>query len=1163
MSHFFRTRPVEDSRFRDSMSGYKSNRNRFERLECNLTSDYTGLPKPECISEEQQPLHYTAQKIGTCGSSEDCSVQSCNSTVTIDQPPHVDHNRNEMLPQSSIIPISNVVNFNGCLSNSVRGATTQRARDVYGKHYQIFSDPVKEKFSRSNLVMMNMSPEIDRGSGCTPMSNSFGFEMKRSKSRKYNVHSHGLKYTLNRKKIGNNHVVGDDIEASRSYIPVKCREQKMKTIYLDLFQGYSWSPMPHNTVELTDRDITEKQFSSEQDKCDVTEDQRHTNALITNELWGAYPNKAEGRSCTSRYEALNNHWNYNTTVQKGQSHGWTESDRISSFKGQAKDKQQRGFNCKKSLGGGMGKKKEDIRIGQKSKTRWNEELANEHENGEDVKSYTVDKHQQILAPYVSRCKFVHSACQQQIQSSECSGDAFIAQQEEEVLAELSRSQGTPRRGGLAINSNWQSTGVKDKPSELMSALLTKEPALFDEAVRRILMVGISDHKLQRFLAKSMVDKRPWHSLPVGMLSELCRQMEAAAAVNKGAAHAIASVIKNSTSEALPGDQPVSRPRHDAAVGLISNAKKRIMLGEADETAADATEVNAINSVGDTGKTGLGDRMPEKDMVIKDNVFTQIMTSDKLSCKLKQFMNEEPKCHIPGVREGSEHSKDEYIVQPIESNNLNITQSEKLNHPESFVPNDSFDDEVWDSAEKSPMVGGNEQVFQSDSMRKKLMSQETELNYHSEQCYLEDFSTSSFKGFQYEEDSNANLIQTSHVREDRKLKAKERVSNEECTNKLFVLTNDRGVEEKFNVPKRYEVLKIIGQGAYATVVEAFDHKHGKIVAIKKNRNVFCNRINAIRMLRELQLLARTWHRDVIKLLAALCPSFNNIETFRDVYLIMPRLDVSLDRVISAMELPLGHVKYLLYQLLRGLHYLHSAGIIHRDLKTANILINEDRAELKIADFGLSRVVEEAGREELTQYIFTRWYRAPQIICGIKAYKYEVDVWAVGCIFGEMLLQKPIFPGHSSLDQMKTIFEVLGTPPIEELTWVRDRRLKNWLHNLGNCEGKGTFDKKFAKIDNSDCKALLRKLLEINPNERIKVWKALEHPFLEDIREIETETKAPKRVVIGTRASAVTGSDDSGDEKDLSILSCRHLIYQELKCLKKIKRKTRKLHKGIKT
>merc|ERR1719285_111903 len=580
-------------------------------------------------------------------------------------------------------------------------------------------------------------------------------------------------------------------------------------------------------------------------------------------------------------------------------------------------------------------------------------------------------------------------------------------------------------------------------------------------------------------------------------------------------------------------------------------------------AVDETEVNAVNSAVNTGKPALVDSVPETGMAIKDNVFTQIMTSDKLASEPKQFMNEEPKCHIAGVREGSEHSKNEYIVQQIESNKLNMIQSEKSSHPESFG---TFDDEVWDSAEKSPMVGGNEQVFQTDSMRKKVMSQENELNYHSEQCYLEDFSTSSFKGCQYEEDNNANLIQTnreSAVREDRKLKAKERVSNEECTNKLFVLTNDRGVEEKFNVPKRYEVLKIIGQGAYATVVEAFDHKHGKIVAIKKNRNVFCNRINAIRMLRELQLLARTWHRDVIKLLAALCPSFNNIETFRDVYLIMPRLNVSLDRVISVMELPLGHVKYLLYQLLRGLHYLHSAGIIHRDLKTANILINEERAELKIADFGLSRVVEEAGREELTQYIFTRWYRAPQIICGFKAYKYEVDVWAVGCIFGEMLLQKPLFPGHSSLDQMKTIFEVLGTPPLEELTWVRDRRLKNWLHNLGECGGKGTFDDKFAKIMDDDCKALLRNLLRINPNQRITVEEALEHPFLEDTREVETETKAPKRVVIGSRASAVTGSDDSGDEKDLSILSCRHLIYQELKCLKKIKRKTRRLHKGMKT
>jgi len=511
-------------------------------------------------------------------------------------------------------------------------------------------------------------------------------------------------------------------------------------------------------------------------------------------------------------------------------------------------------------------------------------------------------------------------------------------------------------------------------------------------------------------------------------------------------------------------------------------------------------------------------------------------------------------------------KQQIMKQEIEYDKLKSAQNEKISRPETFVQTGSFDNEVWGSVEKSPMQG-NEQVYATDIMGNNSVCKESEESYLSEQCLHEDFSTSSFQGGKRA--NNANLIKTNRpslAKDDKYRKTPQRVSNEsnkDCSNKLFTLTNDRGVEEKFNLPKRYEVLKIIGQGAYATVVEAYDHKHGKIVAIKKNRNVFCNRINAIRMLRELQLLARTWHRDVIKLTAALCPSFSNIETFRDVYLIMPKLDVSLDRVINAMKLPIGHVKYLLYQLLRGLLYLHSAGIIHRDLKTANILINEERAELKIADFGLSRVVEEAGREELTQYIFTRWYRAPQIICGIKAYKYEVDVWAVGCIFGEMLLQKPVFPGHSSLDQMKTIFEVMGTPPLEELTWVRDRRLKNWLHNLGKCGGKGTFDEKFAEIDDDNCKNLQRRLLKINPNQRISVEEALEDPFLADTREVKTETKAPKRVVIGSLASAVTGSDDSGDEKDLSILSCRHLIYQELKCLKKIKRKTRRLHKGMKT
>merc|ERR1719320_1035423 len=511
-------------------------------------------------------------------------------------------------------------------------------------------------------------------------------------------------------------------------------------------------------------------------------------------------------------------------------------------------------------------------------------------------------------------------------------------------------------------------------------------------------------------------------------------------------------------------------------------------------------------------------------------------------------------------------KQQIMKQEIEYDKLKSAQNEKISRPETFVQTGSFDNEVWGSVEKSPMQG-NEQVYATDIMGNNSVCKESEECYLSEQCLHEDFSTSSFQGGKRA--NNANLIKTNRpslAKDDKYRKTPQRVSNEsnkDCLNKLFTLTNDRGVEEKFNLPKRYEVLKIIGHGAYATVVEAFDHKHGKIVAIKKNRNVFCNRINAIRMLRELQLLARTWHRDVIKLLAALCPSFNNIETFRDVYLIMPRMDVSLDKVINAMKLPIGHVKYLLYQLLRGLLYLHSAGIINRDLKTANILINEERAELKIADFGLSRVVGEFSQEKLTQYIFTRWYRAPQIICGIEVYKYEVDLWAVGCIFGEMLLQKPVFPGDSSMNQIKRIFEVMGTPALNELSWVKDRKFRKWIRNLGKFGEKGTFDEKFATTDDDDCKALLKHLLEIDPNRRITVEEALNHPFLEDTRDVETETKAPRKVVIGTGVSSITGSNDAGDESNLSILSCRHLIYQELKCLKRIKRETRKVHKGVKT
>lgn len=136
--------------------------------------------------------------------------------------------------------------------------------------------------------------------------------------------------------------------------------------------------------------------------------------------------------------------------------------------------------------------------------------------------------------------------------------------------------------------------------------------------------------------------------------------------------------------------------------------------------------------------------------------------------------------------------------------------------------------------------------------------------------------------------------------------------------------------------------------------------------------------------------------------------------------------------SDQELTIDHIRFFMYQLLRGMKYVHSAGILHRDLKPKNLLVNSN-CDLKICDFGLSRAdipeLYEAGA--MTDYIATRWYRAPEILLGSENYNTSVDMWAIGCIFAELLTRKPFLPGTDSENQLKKIVEMIGSPDKETI------------------------------------------------------------------------------------------------------------------------------------
>nr|KAF6363218.1 mitogen-activated protein kinase 14 [Pipistrellus kuhlii] len=230
---------------------------------------------------------------------------------------------------------------------------------------------------------------------------------------------------------------------------------------------------------------------------------------------------------------------------------------------------------------------------------------------------------------------------------------------------------------------------------------------------------------------------------------------------------------------------------------------------------------------------------------------------------------------------------------------------------------------------------------------------------------------------------------------------------------------------WEVPERYQNLSPVGSGAYGSVCSAFDTKTGLRVAVKKLSRPFQSIIHAKRTYRELRLLKHMKHENVIGLLDVFTPA-RSLEEFNDVYLVTHLMGADLNNIVKCQKLTDDHVQFLIYQILRGLKYIHSADIIHRDLKPSNLAVNED-CELKILDFGLARHTDD----EMTGYVATRWYRAPEIMLNWMHYNQTVDIWSVGCIMAELLTGRTLFPGTDHIDQLKLILRLVGTPGAELL------------------------------------------------------------------------------------------------------------------------------------
>jgi serine/threonine protein kinase len=299
------------------------------------------------------------------------------------------------------------------------------------------------------------------------------------------------------------------------------------------------------------------------------------------------------------------------------------------------------------------------------------------------------------------------------------------------------------------------------------------------------------------------------------------------------------------------------------------------------------------------------------------------------------------------------------------------------------------------------------------------------------------------------------------------------------------------QQTFEIPKHYTLLKVLGFGAYGIVCSCLDERNGEKVAIKKCKDVFRDLEDGKRVLRELSLMRFFKNHENLLPILDILPPLDGYR-FKDVYLVMPLMDVDLNVVLRSRQvLEENHYQYFVYQMLRGLKYLHSAGVAHRDLKPANLVTNIT-CELRICDFGLSRGIEE---KDLTGYVVTRWYRPPELLLGSEQYDTSVDIWSVGCIFAEMYNRRPLFPGKTTLDEIRILCEAFGKPPLDT---VKDEAAVEMIKSLPDAPPI-PFSRLVPKLTNPEGIDFLSKMLQTDPKKRWNAEQLLAHPFLAHVHD----------------------------------------------------------------
>ena len=336
--------------------------------------------------------------------------------------------------------------------------------------------------------------------------------------------------------------------------------------------------------------------------------------------------------------------------------------------------------------------------------------------------------------------------------------------------------------------------------------------------------------------------------------------------------------------------------------------------------------------------------------------------------------------------------------------------------------------------------------------------------------------------------------------------------------------------------RYKLIKKIGKGSYGSVAEYLDTHTKQSVAIKKLQEI--NEISdAKRVLREIMILKSCDHDNLLELKDIHLESKGE---FYQVYLVTELMDFDLYKVIrkGRDEMTGEHIQYVMYQIFLGLYYLHENNIIHRDIKPNNILLN-DSCDVKICDFGFAREQQSEGEDAHTEYVVTRFYRAPEIMLNSRKYDYAVDIWSVGCTFFELIDSRILFGDTKNyIDLLERILNLLGSPDPETLKFIENENARNWINNLSHRpKSRPSQHLKTPDVE-KHAKDLLDRCLVFDPNKRISAKEALFHPYFQTLFEEENDLEFMK----------LEFNFDFEKRKDITMAELKQKLFTEVQAFK---------------